>query len=94
MLKDNPTKTEYMECNFGQNMNTNKEVKIDNQEVPRSDHFCYICSIIHKEGDIVEDFLIELRWGVQSDEDIMSKQGGTCQVYQRRKKNTLFLWLE
>ena len=34
------TKTEYMECKFSQNRSGNEGVvRIDNQEIPRSDHF-------------------------------------------------------
>ena len=54
-----------MECKFNKNRNRNEGVvKIDNQEIPRSDHFRYLGSIMHKEGDIVDDVAhrIRTRW--------------------------------
>ncbi|MES8240490.1 reverse transcriptase domain-containing protein, partial [Cutibacterium acnes] len=49
------TKTEYMECKFSQNRSRNEGVvKIDNQDIPQSDHFRYLGSIMHKEGVIVD----------------------------------------
>lgn len=41
-----------MECNFNKNRSKN-EVKLDNQEIPQSDHFYYLRSIINKEGENV-----------------------------------------
>ena len=50
------TKTEYIECKFSQNNCRSKGVvRIDNQDIPQSDHFRYLGSIMHKEGDIVDD---------------------------------------
>ena len=48
----NRTKTENIECKFSQNGSRNEGVvRIDNQEIPWSDHFRYLGSIMHKEGD-------------------------------------------
>ena len=56
------TKTKYMECKFSQNRSRNKGVvRIDNQEMPQSDHFCFLGSIIDKEGDIVNDVAHRIR---------------------------------
>ena len=56
------TKTKYMECKFSQNRSRNVGVvRNDNQEIPRSDHFCYLGSIMHKEGDIVDDVAHRIR---------------------------------
>ena len=58
------TKTEYMECKFSQNRSRNEGVvKIDNQDIPQSDHFRYLGSIMHKEGDIVDDVAHRIRAG-------------------------------
>ncbi|MES6371410.1 hypothetical protein U6J70_12350, partial [Cutibacterium acnes] len=38
-------------------------VKIDNQDIPQSDHFRYLGSIMHKEGDIVDDVAHRIRAG-------------------------------
>ncbi|CAL5358782.1 unnamed protein product [Camellia sinensis] len=41
------TKTEYMECKFSNSNNENRgEVKIENQELPKSEQFRYLGSII------------------------------------------------
>ena len=58
------TKTEYMECKFSQNRSRNEGVvKIDNQDIPQSDHFRYLGSIMHKEGDIVDDVAHRIKTG-------------------------------
>ena len=41
------TKIEYMECKFSNSNNESRgEVKIENQELPKSEHFHYLGSII------------------------------------------------
>ena len=58
------TKTKYMECKFSQNRSRNERVvRIDNQDIPQSDHFRYLDSIMHKEGDIVDDVAHRIRAG-------------------------------
>ena len=46
-------KTEYMECNFSKNQGMNeREVRIEDQEIPKSEQFRYLGSILLAEGDI------------------------------------------
>lgn len=53
-----------MECKFNINMSRSEgEVRIDNQEIPRSDHFRYLGLIMHKKGDIVDDAAHRIRVG-------------------------------
>ncbi|GMP67085.1 hypothetical protein CsSME_00027194 [Camellia sinensis var. sinensis] len=50
------TKTEYMECKFSNNNNKSRgEVKIENQELPKSEHFRYLGSIITTTEEINVD---------------------------------------
>ncbi|GMP83986.1 hypothetical protein CsSME_00037701 [Camellia sinensis var. sinensis] len=49
-------KTEYMECKFSNSNNKSRgEVKIENQELPKSEHFRYLGSIITTAGEIDAD---------------------------------------
>jgi len=58
------TKTKYMKCKFSQYMSINEGVvRIDNQDIPQSDHFRYLGSIMHKKGDIVDDVTHRIRAG-------------------------------
>ena len=41
-----------MECKFSKKRNKNGVLKIDNQEIPKSEWFRYLGSIIHNDGDI------------------------------------------
>lgn len=57
------TKTEFMECKFSKNRNRNEGiVRIDNQEIHRSDHFHYLGLIMHK-GEILDDVAHRIRAG-------------------------------
>ncbi|GMP81861.1 hypothetical protein CsSME_00036427 [Camellia sinensis var. sinensis] len=59
------TKTEYMECKFSTNNNENRgEVKIENQELHKSEHFRYLGSIITTAREIDADVThrIEAGW--------------------------------
>ena len=52
-LKINRNKIEYIECNFSKNQVLNEGVvSIKGQEIPKSEQFRYLGSIIHTEGDI------------------------------------------
>ncbi|GMP92000.1 hypothetical protein CsSME_00042421 [Camellia sinensis var. sinensis] len=56
------TKTESTECNFSNSNNGNRgEVNIENHELPKSEHFSYLRSIITTVGEIEADVVIELR---------------------------------
>ena len=47
-LKISRNKTEYMECNFSKNQGMNEGVvSIEGQEIPKSEQFRYLGSILH-----------------------------------------------
>ena len=44
-----------MKCKFSNDISTNnKDVKIQNHEIPKNGYFCYIVSIINEDGEIVD----------------------------------------
>jgi len=53
-----------MECNFSNSHNGSREVKIENQELPKSEHFRYLGSIITTTGEIGADVVhrIKAEW--------------------------------
>lgn len=52
----NRIKREYMECSFSTIRNRDEfRVKIEDHKAPKSDHFLYLRSVIHKEGEIKDD---------------------------------------
>ncbi|CAL5326839.1 unnamed protein product [Camellia sinensis] len=58
------TKTEYMECKFSNSNNESRgEVKIENQELPKSEHFRYLGSIITTAGEIDADVVHRIKAG-------------------------------
>ncbi|KAL7258934.1 hypothetical protein ACSBR1_004943 [Camellia fascicularis] len=58
------TKTEYMKCNFSNSHNGSKgELKIENQELPKSEHFHYLGSIITIIGEIRVDVVHRIKAG-------------------------------
>ncbi|CAL5326496.1 unnamed protein product [Camellia sinensis] len=58
------TKTEYMECKFSNSNNESRgEVKIENQELPKSEHFRYLGSIITTAGEIDADVAHRIKAG-------------------------------
>jgi hypothetical protein len=44
-----------MKCDFSSTMQEGRHVRIDGQVVPKTDTFCYLESILQKNGDIDED---------------------------------------
>ena len=63
-LKISRNKTEYMECNFGKNQGMNEGVvSIEDQEIPKSEQFQYLGSILHAEGDISADVTHRIKAG-------------------------------
>ena len=38
-------------------------VKLEGQEIPKRDHFCYLGSIIHKDGDVSDDVIHRIKAG-------------------------------
>ena len=63
-MKISRNKTEYMECNFNENQGMNEGVvSIEGQEIPKSEQFRYLGSIIHTEGDISVDVTHRIKAG-------------------------------
>ena len=58
------TKIEYMECKFSKSKNKNKwVVRLDGQEILKSNNFQYLRSIIRKYGEIEEDLNHRIKAG-------------------------------
>jgi hypothetical protein len=49
------SKTEYMKCDFSATTQEEEDVRLDGQVVPKKDTFCYLGSMLQKNGDIDED---------------------------------------
>jgi hypothetical protein len=49
------SKTEYMKCDFSATTQEEEDVRLDGQVVPKKDTFCYLGSMLQKDGDIDED---------------------------------------
>jgi hypothetical protein len=58
------SKTEYMKCNFSAMTQKEEDVRLDGQVVPKKDIFCYLGSMLQKDGDIDEDLshIIKADW--------------------------------
>ncbi|GMP32327.1 hypothetical protein CsSME_00006133 [Camellia sinensis var. sinensis] len=57
-------KTKYMECKFSNNNNESRvKVMIENQELPKSEHFRYLGSIITTTGEINADVAQRIKAG-------------------------------
>jgi hypothetical protein len=48
------SKTEYMKCDFSATTQEEGDVRLDGQVVPKKDTFCYLESMLQKDGDIDE----------------------------------------
>ena len=63
-FKISRTKTEYMECDFSNRMETTGDiVQLEGQELPKRELFRYLGSIIHRHGDIAEDVTHRIKAG-------------------------------
>ena len=63
-LKISRTKTEYMEYHFSNSRSRNNEVmNFNNQEISKSEHFCYLGSIISKDGELGDDVMHRIKVG-------------------------------
>jgi hypothetical protein len=49
------SKTEYMKCDFSATMQEEGNFRLDGQMVHKKDTFCYLGSMLQKDGDINED---------------------------------------
>jgi hypothetical protein len=49
------SKTEYMKCDFSATTHEEEDGRLDGQVVLRKDTFCYLGSMLQKDGDIDED---------------------------------------
>ena len=63
-LKIGRTKTEYMECHRSNSKSRDNEiVNIDNQEIAKSEYFCYLGSMINKDGEFNDDVTHRIKVG-------------------------------
>ena len=63
-LKISRNKTEYMKCNYSKSQAMNEiVVSIEGQEIPKSEQFRYLVSVIHAEGDIGIDVTHRIKAG-------------------------------
>jgi hypothetical protein len=60
----NRSKTEYMKCDFSATTQEEGDARLDGQVVPKKDTFCYLGSMLKKNGDIDEDVrhIIKAGW--------------------------------
>jgi hypothetical protein len=49
------SKMEYMKCDFSATTQEEVDVRLDGQVIPKKDTFCYLGSMLQKNGDIDED---------------------------------------
>jgi hypothetical protein len=57
------SKIEYMKCDFSATTQEEWDVRLDGQVVPKKDTFCYLGSILQKDGDIDEDLSHRIKVG-------------------------------
>jgi hypothetical protein len=55
---------EYMKCDFSATTQEEEDLRLDGQVVPKKDTFCYLRSMLQKNGDIDEDVshIIKVGW--------------------------------
>jgi hypothetical protein len=66
------SKIEYMKYDFSTTTQEEGDVRLDGQVVPKKDTFCYLGSMLQKNGDIDEDVshrikVSRLKWHQASD---------------------------
>jgi hypothetical protein len=57
------SKIEYMQCDFSANIQEKGDVRLDDQVVLKKDTFCYLGSMLQKDGDIDEDISHRIKTG-------------------------------
>jgi hypothetical protein len=57
------SKTKYMKCDFSATTQEEGDVRLDGQVVPKKDTFCYLRSMLQKNGDIDEDVSHRIKCG-------------------------------
>jgi hypothetical protein len=57
------SKTEYMKCDFSATTQEEGDVRLNGQVVPKIDTFCYLGSMLQKDGDIDEDVCHRIKTG-------------------------------
>jgi hypothetical protein len=57
------SKTEYMKCDFSATMQEEEDARLDGQVVPKKDTFCYLGSMLQKDGYIDEDLSHRIKCG-------------------------------
>jgi hypothetical protein len=71
-FRHNRSKTEYMKCDFRATTQEERDIRLNDQEVSKKDIFCYLGSMLQKDGDINEDVshrikAVWLKWRQASD---------------------------
>jgi hypothetical protein len=56
-------RTEYMKCDFSATTQEEGDVRLDGQVVSKKDIFCYLGSMLQKDGDIDEDISHRIKTG-------------------------------
>jgi hypothetical protein len=57
------SKTKYIKCDFRATTQEEGDVRLDGQVVPKKDTFCYLESMLQKDGDIDEDVSHRIKAG-------------------------------
>jgi hypothetical protein len=57
------TKTEYIRCDFGTTISEDGDISFGCQVVPKKDTFCYLGSMLQRDGDIDEDVSHRIKAG-------------------------------
>jgi hypothetical protein len=57
------SKTEYMKCDFSATTQEEVNVRLNGQVVPKKDTFCYLRSMLQKDGDIDKDLSHRIKAG-------------------------------
>jgi hypothetical protein len=53
----------YMKCDFNATTQEEGDVRLDGHVVPRKDTFCYLGSMLQKDGDINKDLSHKIKAG-------------------------------
>jgi hypothetical protein len=56
-------RTKYMKCDFSATTQEERDVRLDGQVVFKKDTFCYLGSMLQKDGDIDEDVSHRIKTG-------------------------------
>ena len=93
------SKTEYMRRDFSATTQEEGDVRLDGQVVPKKGTFCYLGSMLQKDGDIDEDVSHRikagwLKWRQASDEDLRVPQKLKGKFYRTSIRPTMLYGAE